>query len=189
MTAKRVAKPERESRWEIRSAGDWIAHDIMQAALQDFDRALHHTEKAWGVDRLPLLVSQETRLKWWKAVDALNEARFTGNADRVKTLAANLVKGLQHLEDEALTANRKTLDPEIWETPLPDGRVLRVVRTWPERAHSPDSDPNVVTYTLEEVGRLLGSQAFLSAVKKEWPAAHVTEVRSPKGDLNDDIPF
>ena len=189
MTAKRVAKPEREGRWEIRSAGDWITHDQIQAALQDFDRALHHTEKAWGVDRLPLLVSQETRLKYWKAVDALNEALYTGNADRVKTLAANLVKGLHHLEDEALTANRKTLDPEIWETPLPDGRVLRVVRAWPERAYRPEDDPGVVTYTLEEVGRLLGSQAFLSAVKKEWPAAHVTEVRTKTGELNDDIPF
>lgn len=189
MTAKRATKPDRESQWEIRSAGDWIMHDMIQAAVQDYDQALHYAEKAWGVDRLPLLVSQETRLKWWKAVDAFNEAIATGNADRVKTLSENLIRGLERLQDEALNAGHKLLDPEIWETPLPDGRKLRVVRSHPERAYSPEKDPNVVTYTLEEVGRLLGSQTFLSAVKKEWPAATVTEVRKHKGELNDDIPF
>jgi len=67
-------KPEKPDQWSIRSSGDWITHDIMQSVLWDYDHKIIEVEKVWGVDRLPYLVSDETRRKWWRAVDALNQA-------------------------------------------------------------------------------------------------------------------
>lgn len=188
MTAKRAEKPNRETQWEIRSSGDWITHDLIQAALQDFDQAMHQAEKVWGVDRLPLLVAHETRLKWWKAMDALSAAIWNGDADQVKALTSNLVRGIDRLIEEATAAGHQPLDIDVWETPLSDGRKLRIVRTWPERAYRPDKEDGVLTYTLEEIGRLVGSYSLLGSVKNYWPAATVTAIDRNK-EPNDDIPF
>ena len=131
----------------------------------------------------------ETRLKWWRAVDALNAASAAGDAQKVQALCANLTKGLARLIEEAQALGHAPLEPDVWETPLPDGRKLRIVRTWPERAQKVEPEDGVVTYTLEEVGRLLNSKSILGAIKTAWPGATVTEVRAKAGDLNDDIPF
>ena len=185
-----VRKPEKPDQWSIRSSGDWIVHDRMQSALWDYDKKIVEVEKVWGVDRLPYLVSDATRQKWWRAVDALNQAIYDGDADKVRRLVDNLVAGLNRLVDEAQERGAQPLQPEIWETPIEDGRTLRIVRTWPERAYRPEKDDTAVTYTLEEIGRLVASLPLLNAVKKQWPGATVEKPVSPLSkELNDDIPF
>ncbi len=183
-------KPEKPDQWSIRSSGDWITHDIMQSVLWDYDHKIIEVEKVWGVDRLPYLVSDETRRKWWRAVDALNQAIHDGDADKVRRLVDNLVIGIDRLVVEAQGLGAHPLAADIWQTPLEDGRTLQIVRTWPERAYRADKDPNVVTYTLEEIGRLVASLPLLNAVKKQWPGATVEKPISPLSkELNDDIPF
>jgi len=108
----------------------------------------------------------------------------------VRRLVDNLVIGIDRLVVEAQGLGAHPLAADIWQTPLEDGRTLQIVRTWPERAYRADKDPNVVTYTLEEIGRLVASLPLLNAVKKQWPGATVEKPISPLSkELNDDIPF
>lgn len=183
-------KPEKPDQWSIRTGSDWIINDRIQSAIWDYDRKRDEVEKVWGVDRLPYLVSDETRAKWWRAIGAMNQAIYDGDADKVRKMVDNLVIGFDRLVDEAQRREAQPLEPEIWQTPLDDGRTLQIVRTWPERAYRADKDPKVVTYTLEEIGRLVGSLPLLNAVKKQWPGATVEKPVSPLSkELNDDIPW
>lgn len=183
-------KPVKPDQWSIRTPGDWIVHDMMQSALWDYDKKIVEIEQVWGVDRLPYIVSDATRQRWWKAVEALKLAIHEGKADRVRSLVDNLIAGLDKLADEAWNLGARPLEPDQWETQMPDGRTLRLVRTWPERAYRQEKDDKAITYTLEEVARLVASLPLLNAVKKEWPEAEVTKVRSKLSEeLNDEIPF
>lgn len=183
-------KPEKPDQWSIKTGADWIINDRIQSALWDYDRKRDEVEKVWGVDRLPYLVSDETRAKWWRAIGALNQAIYDGDADKVRKLVDNLVIGFDRLVDEAKVREAQPLEPEIWQTPLEDGRTLQIVRTWPERAHRAEKDPRVLTYTLEEIARLVASLPLLNAVKKQWPGATVDKPVSPLSkELNDDIPW
>jgi hypothetical protein len=187
---KVVPRPERPDQWSIRTGTDWIINDRIQSALVDYDRKRDEVEKVWGVDRLPDLVSDETRAKWWRAVGALNQAIYDGDANKVRSLVNNLVAGFDKLVAEALERGGRQLEPDIWQTKLEDGRTLQIVRTWPERAYRADKDPQVLTYTLEEIGRLVASLPLLNAVKKQWPGATVEKPVSPLSkELNDDIPW
>jgi len=183
-------KPQKPDQWSIRSSGDWIINDRIQSALWEYDEKIVSVEKVWGVDRLPYVVSDATRQKWWRAVDALNAAIYAGDADKVRAMVTNLCAGVDRLVAEAQERGAQPLEADVWETPIEDGRTLRIVRAWPERADKADKDPKVVTYTLEEIGRLVASLPLLNAVKKQWPGATVEKPASPLSkELNDDIPW
>ena len=183
-------KPVKHDQWSIRSPGDWIVHDMMQSALWDYDRKIVEAEKVWGIDRLPYIVSDATRQRWWRAIDALNLAINDGKADKVRVLVDNLIVGIDRLIAEAQERGAQPLEPDVWETPIDGGRTLRIVKTWPERAYKVEADPFILTYTLEEIGRLVTSMPLLNAVKKEWPGATVEKPVSPLSkELNDEIPF
>lgn len=183
-------KPEKPDQWSIKTGSDWIVQDKIQSALWDYDRKRDEIEKVWGVDRLPYLVSDETRAKWWRAIGALNQAIYDGDVEKVRSLVDNLVVGFDRLFVEAQERAAQPLEPEIWETMLEDGRTLKIVRTWPERAYRPQKDDQAVSYTLEEIGRLVASLPLLNAVKKQWPGATVEKPVSPLAkELNDDIPW
>lgn len=186
----RVAKPKKPDRlFESTLASD-IVRGRIQSMLWDYDRELASVEKHWGVDRLPYLVGHETRTRWWRAADALNAAVEANDADRVEALVANMRRGLVRLAEEAQANGQAPLSPDTIETPLPDGKVLRIVRTWPEHADRVEKDPHVVTWTVEEVARVVAAYSPVNAVKDAFPGATVTEARSQLSkELNDDIPF
>jgi len=64
----------------------------VQCALEEFDRHNWEAERIWGVDRLPSLVSIETRLCWWQGRAMLDTAIRDNNAIMVTALVENMVK-------------------------------------------------------------------------------------------------
>lgn len=187
---RRVAKPTKpDAIWQPDLARDLVKSRV-QSAVWDYDQATDKVEKVWGADRLPYLVSDPTRLKWWRAVDALNEAIKAADAEKTRSLVDNLIRGLDKLVDEAKAAGHMPLSPEIWETPLSDGTTLRIVRAYPENAAHFDDGRNVRTFTIEEIARLVEGLPGITATKAHFPHAVVTKVRTKSEEMVDDeIPF
>lgn len=191
MKAARAVKPKKPDILFEPSLATDIMRSRVQSAVWDYDRAITALEKTWGVDRLPYLVSDETRLKWWRAVDALNRAVFANEADKVRSLVDNLIRGMNKLVEEAAAAGHKPQEADWFETPLKDGRVLRIVREWPEFATRVD-DKRIVVWSLQEVARIVEGHSVVNAVKDAFPGAMVTEARTKQPtdtELDDEIPF
>lgn len=173
-----------------------VSRQRIQSALWDYDRGVTTVEAIWGVDRLPYLVDDETRLKWWSAVERLNTAIDEEDANQVKHRVGVCLRGLGRLEDLARAAGHKPNPPTWWETIMPDGRVLRVVREWPEGSmaiaatETAADGRKVVVWSMEEVARIVGSYGAANVVKDTWPGATVTKVRTVTEEaLDDEIPF
>lgn len=166
----------------------------MQSALMDHDRQMHEIEKVWGVDRLPYLVDEALRLKFWRAQEQLNAAIRSNDADAVSDRAANVVRGLEMLVKAAQEAGERGLEHEVWECSFPSGKgVLRLVRAFPEHAARLEHRDGVMTWTLEEVARVIEGLQLVNSVKDEMPGAYIKAVTgkidTTKGEPNDDIPF
>lgn len=164
----------------------------VQSAVWEFDRAISAVECAWGVDRLPYLVDARKREAWWLGMEQLNQAIRDGDPLEVRAAVDNMLGGLQMLVRAATSAGEAHLTPDVWEVALSDGRVLRVVRCWPVNSDPVPVDRNILTYTLEEVARLVEREKGVNAIKGQWPGATVEPPR-PKSALsdpiNDEIPF
>ena len=164
----------------------------VQSAVWDFDKAISAVECAWGVDRLPYLVDARKREAWWLGMDQLNAAIRDGDPLEVRAAVDNMLGGLQMLVRAATKAGEAHLTPDVWEVALSDGKVLRVVRCWPVNSDPVPVDRNILTYTLEEVARLVEREKGVNAIKGQWPGATVEPPR-PKSKLsdpiNDEIPF
>jgi len=148
----------------------------VQSAVEGYDRHIWETERTWGVDRLPSLVSDDTRQRWWTGVGMLNTAIRDNNAVMVKALVDNMIVGLQKMISEAEDAGYGPLAPDIWESALSDGRVLRLVRSFPGPSYQPDSR-DVILWTLEDVARLVDKQDAINKIKEMFPGAEITDVR------------
>ena len=148
----------------------------VQSAVQGYDRHIWEAERTWGVDRLPSLVSDDTRQRWWTGVGMLNTAIRDNNAVMVKALVDNMIVGLQKMISEAEAAGYGPLAPDIWESALSDGRVLRLVRSFPGPSYQPDGR-DVILWTLEDVARLVDKQDAINKIKEMFPGAEITDVR------------
>ena len=148
----------------------------VQSAVQGYDRHIWEAERTWGVDRLPSLVSDDTRQRWWTGVGMLNTAIRDNNAVMVKALVDNMIVGLQKMISEAEDAGYGPLAPDIWESALSDGRVLRLVRSFPGPSYQPDGR-DVILWTLEDVARLVDKQDAINKIKEMFPGAEITDVR------------
>ena len=172
-TAARTKRPEVSRSFD---PGEDPNTRQVQSALTDFDRLVWEAERIWGVDRLPYLVSDELRQKWWGGIDRLNQAIRDNEPVMVRALVKNMIKGLAMLIAAAEQAGQLPLTPDIWETPLADGRVLRLVRGNPENSYRTD-DRNVLVWSLEEVARLVGQNDVINRAKELFPGAVISAVR------------
>ncbi len=148
----------------------------VQCALEEFDRHNWEAERIWGVDRLPSLISIETRLSWWQGRAMLDTAIRDNNAVMVTALVENMVKGMHQMITEAEAAGYAPLSPDIWEAPLSDGRILQIVRTFPAACYQPD-DRNVLLWTIEDVARMVDQHDAINMIKDAFPGATITDVR------------
>lgn len=193
--AARVTKPRKPDHL---LGADLVANveaQRVQSAVWDYDQAVRRLEDRWGVDRLPYLVGDEMRLRWWSAVDKLNAAIRSGDSGEVRKRVDICLRGLDALEQAAIGAGAKPLEVDAWETPLDDGRVLRVVRHdhMARKATETAADGRqVIVWSLSEVGRVIGSYGAINAIKDMVPEASVTAVRTRtplEEELNDELPF
>ena len=141
-------------------------------------------------------MSAETLAGYRRGWAKWNEALMTGNAEGAEMLAPKMVAALVFMDNEATERGGLPLAPETWETPLPDGGVLVVVRTQAEasavaRAAAgkeanlpPDimvtlrqqhADRSLVVMTLPEIARLISihNNDPLGEIKRQWPDATI----------------
>ena len=147
----------------------------VQCAVQEFDRHVWDIERVWGVDRLPALVSSETRQKWWMGISMLNDAIRSNNASAVTALVPNMISGLNSMIKEALALGYGPQSPDVWEAPLSDGRVFQISRAFPSTSYRPDSR-EIIHWSLEEVARMVEKQDLINKIKDTFPGATISNV-------------
>ena len=106
----------------------------------------------------------------------LNTAIRDNNAVMVSAIVDNMLVGLQQMVAEAKAAGYGPLDPDIWEAPLLDGRILRLVRSFPSSSCVPDNR-DVILWTLEDVARMVEKQESINLIKQIFPGAEISDVR------------
>lgn len=161
-------------------------------ALAPFDRAVRETERTWGIDRLPELVSPESAAKWGSAVGKLNAAIEAGDLADVTARVGVCLRGLAALDAEARAAGHQPIKAEAWEITV-DGVTCAILKddaAWPKYA---ETRPGVRVYSLREVSHALAAYGgMVAAVKDNFPGARVTAVRERtqlEKELDDDLPF
>ena len=167
----------------------------LEAALRVRDRTVHDYDRRWGPDVLQTLVSPETAAKFAKVRDRLDNAIRGGDVDTAINTMAVEMRGLKAMEDEALAAGRKPLDPgHRWATRDEDGQPWVFVQTEDDARAAARSGrfTGYQIWSLPEVIRVLKDKSFESVLKAKgmWPEAAVTAVKPPvdwrKGD---EVPF
>ena len=181
--------------WDRENAGTGMA---IQGLVQSVDLLTDSLERKWGTGRLRLLVEDGLRerfdrqwRKWQAAYAAQDLAAVQAHSEAMRRAWAAL-------DNAATAAGHAPLAPEVWETRMPDGGVLAIVRTSPEaHALARDSRDREV-WTLDEVGRVISAwegRHWVEATRQHFPGAQVTRLRlTPRGAefdwaKGDEIPF
>ena len=111
---------------KLRTADD---SDRFRAAMIAPDEAFFASEQKWGVGRLERIISPSTLAAYQRGWSAYRLALEEGDAAAVEAIGPKMIQALTVMNAEATAAGHKPLDVSTWETALPDGRVLVVVRT------------------------------------------------------------
>ncbi len=145
-------------------------------------------EARWGCGKLPLLVAPDTAAKWERQWAKLDDAIIGRNLHLVRDLAEGCIRAWSALETAAIASGHKPIAPDAWEVRHPEsGQVYRIVRNMPQ-ARTPAAQ-GAVTYTLEEVVRLLEGQQLVNVVKATFEGAVVKNVGPMDWGKGDAIPW
>lgn len=193
MTAARPTRQRKGDR--LLCPGATSAEIACDHALAPFDRAALDSERRWGIERLPGLVSPEMAAKYGAAIAHLNDRINAGDPDGVAAAATNCIRGLAAMDAEAIARGHRPVPAEVWVfDEVIDGKRVRLGITrepgdWPTLQ---DSHPGLPIYSLREVAVKMTPGLLEAAVKSVFPGAQVTATRhvSPLDDvLEDHIPF
>lgn len=174
----------RRNNWSLQEemTMDEITFEIRRW-VDKLDQVSIDYEARWGCGRLPLLASPDMALKWDRQWRKLDDAIIGRNLHLVRDLVEGCIRAWAALESAALAAGHKPIAPESWEVRHPDsGAVYRIVKTNYD-ARAP-AIPGVITYSLEEVARILEAQQLVNVVKGTFDGTIV------KGVFKEDaLPF
>jgi hypothetical protein len=170
----------------------------IQGLVQSVDLLTDRLERKWGVGRLRLLVEDALRERFDRQWRKWQAAYATQDLDAVRAHSEAMRRAWAALDVAATTAGHQPLAPEVWETRMPNGRVLGVVRTLPE-AHALAGDGRERDiWTLDEVGRVIAAwhaERWADAAHRHFPGAQIAAIRlTPRGAefdwaQGDEIPF
>ncbi|HZT24121.1 MAG TPA: hypothetical protein VFA57_00340 [Pseudolabrys sp.] len=153
---------------------------LARAAIDWLDEIALAMERKWGIDRLPRLVPPDLALRFRAQQDRLDDALASGRDDAIRVQAEAMARAWSALDQAASAAGAQPLSPAVWETVIPStGEIVAIVRTADEAA-AVAKDRAGAVWTLDEVARALdafGDQ--VRAIKRAFPRAEVTAVRSP----------
>lgn len=195
-------KPSRISQADRQMAFDAMApdHYKKRSLTEGLDHLAAEMERKWGVDRLPLLVSEQLRAAFYRQQDLLNDALVSGDLTLIDIQACGMKRAWQALDQAAAQAGQQPLSADVWEVKLPNsGKVVAVVRTSAE-AHL-IAGPDRETWTLAEIARLIdGLDGKVAEIKRVFPGAQITDIHKTETpeprtkdafdwSKGDDIPF
>lgn len=187
-----MTKPRRAD--PLTNPRDTAAEYAIAAALQALDRVASKYETAWGIGRLPRLVSPSTAARFDSARKKLNDAIASGDAEAVATRAEIMVRGWHALDKEAREADNAPEDEDrFWAIRADDGTAFVFVQHETDTHLASKRFPDHRVWSLPEVIRVLTDRdlASVNRAKQIFSGATVTEVRAVKsGPLEEDtIPF
>jgi len=173
-----------------------LTFETIQAAIAPVDALQAETDRRWGIDALPALVTPELAAKFGKARSLLNDAIRQRDEKLVLKYSETVLRGLRALEQAARDAGHSPQPPEIIYRRDAQGNAWKIV-TEPkqyDRAIQETGDP-VQTVTIEEllcsyIAVRERSNKLIDKVKAEYPGAVVTSAKiSDPVEHNDEIPF
>lgn len=173
----------------------------LKAHIDGVDHIAQHMEAKWGKGRLPLLVSAETRAKFYKQGQRMREALEACYGAQIMTRdmladVASRTAGMERawaaLDKQATEAGEKPIDTEVWETVLSDGSLVAIVQTNADAGKVLADGRLKNVWTLEEVARAI--EAFpdvIRSIKEAFEGATVEAVKEKRfqGLRSDPIPF
>jgi hypothetical protein len=175
-------------------------HYKKRSLTEGLDYLAREMEIKWGVDRLPLLVSDQMRAAFYRQKDLLDEALQSGDLTLIDIQVGGMKRAWQALDQEATRSQQPVLSADIWEVRLPvSGRVVAIVKTSAE-AHA-IARPDLETWTITEIAQLIdGMDESVAKIKQLFPGAEVTAITKKetpsqqKGkpfdwSKGDDVPF
>ena len=167
----------------------------IEAALRVRDRTVLDYDARWGTDVLQTLVAPETAAKFARVRDRLDTAIRAGDVDTAVNTMAVEMRGLKAMEEEALAAGRKPLDPgRCWAFQLSDGTQALAVQT-DDDARAAARSPRFkgwAIYSMREIGVILSDRSLLGVIdaKKAFPDAKLEAIKpAPDWKRGDEVPF
>lgn len=153
--------------------------------------ALDHTsvqyEAKWGVGKLESLAPPPLREKWSRQWDKLNEAIASQKHTHVIDLAQGCIRAWQALENSAYQSGHVHPAPQCWHMAHPDtGQIYRICLTNADANHP---EPNTITYTLEEVVRILHENSLVHKIAAKPPELTASKRIPFDFRAGDDLPF
>lgn len=154
--------------------------------IDKLDEVAISYEAKWGIGNLRKYASHDMGQKWDAQIAKLNDAITRSDLAMVADLVAGTMRGYAALERGAIEGGYSAIDPQAWECAHPEsGRVYRLVKTRTEARVPAAKD--TVTYSLEEVVRILEKQQLVNVVKDAFPGATVKRAFDFK--KGDGLPF
>lgn len=164
-------------------------------ALAPFQNAIIETDRKWGIDRLPELVSSATAEKYGSAMAKLNAAIEANDPAATVERAAVCIRGLGVMDAEAEALGATKASTEVWEFEL-DGINIGIFRDIAHWQTIKAARPDLMLFSLREAAIALQQRGptgeVVAEVKKHFPAAKVVRIdqKTPIDWKNgDDIGF
>ena len=157
---------------------------------EGLDHLAKQMETKWGVDRLPLLVSDQLRAAFYQQKDLLDEALTSGDLALIDIQVGGMKRAWEALDQAATQSGQPILSADIWEVKLPvSGRVVAFVKTSAEAQAI--ARPDLETWTVSEIAQLIdGMDENVRAVKQLFPGAEVTAItKKETPSQTDEKPF
>jgi hypothetical protein len=176
----------------------------IQGLVQSVDLLTDSLERKWGIGRLRLLVDDALRERFDRQWRKWQAAYAAQDLDAVRAHSEAMRRAWNALDQAAAAAGHTPMAPEVWETRMPDGTVLAIVRSSAEqhalaRAARDEHDGRArEVWSLDEIGRVIcawDGRNWVDAVRAEFPGAKVEALRlTPSGaefdwSRGDEIPF
>ena len=176
----------------LRAAQQAMAPDhYKKRSLTDgLDHLAKQMETKWGVDRLPLLVSDQLRAAFYQQKDLLDEALTSGDLTLIDIQVGGMKRAWEALDQAATQSGQPILSADIWEVKLPvSGRDVAFVKTSAEAGAI--ARPDLETWTVSEIAQLIdGMDENVRAVKQLFPGAEVTAItKKETPSQTDEKPF
>lgn len=196
-----MARTKRKSRDDLKAMGDLVEYiprqnweyDLIDGALKPLDALASEMELRWGRGKLQKLVSPETAAKFQSAKHKLDVAISSDGSGEVIKRVEIMMRGWQALEKEAIDRGHRPMPPDIWLAAAPEefGKPAIEIAIVKDNADASLAKDHVRVYTLVEVARIIrsldeNSRAAVQAVKNNFPAAEIVDVREI---ADDPLPF
>ena len=154
------------------------SYDQCMAVISGVDQVAATMEARWGIRRLPLIVSDDTRTRFRAACAMWAEAIKGWQIGEVTKAGGMMRRAWAALEAEAISLGHEHIEPHALEAPLPDGTVLAVVNSADDAHHIAKhaAGRKVIALTMEEVARLFqkyGREDLQTSILAEFPGATV----------------